>query len=114
MKYFISYTTRDKIITPEFLGKINEFFSEKGEVYIDILHNNSKNKQERVLRELNKCDELILIETESINDSNWVKIELEEAEKLDKKINSYSYLELKKMIKKREKITMPFANTVYN
>jgi hypothetical protein len=101
MKYFISYTTRDKIVTKGFLGKINEFFLAKGEVYIDLLHNNSSNKQERVLRELNKCDELVLIETKSINESNWVRIELEEAKKLNKKIKSYSYLELEKLIKER-------------
>ncbi|PKH49210.1 hypothetical protein CXF68_00250 [Tenacibaculum sp. Bg11-29] len=100
MKYFISYTTRDKIISLDFLTSVNDMFSEYGEVYIDLLHNNSINKQQRVFEELEKCDEIILIETESVFKSDWVKIEIEKAKELQKTIRKFTYAELIQKVNK--------------
>ncbi|WP_272151117.1 hypothetical protein [Tenacibaculum aiptasiae] len=98
MNYFISYTTRDKMITLNFLKSIYDVFSSYGNVYIDLLHNDSINKQERVLKELEKCDEVILIETENILKSDWVKVEIKKAKELNKTIRKLTYSELIKKI----------------
>ncbi|MEC4050028.1 hypothetical protein OX284_011355 [Flavobacterium sp. SUN046] len=70
MKYFVSYTTRDKEITPDLLKQFSKEFEKKGEVFIDLLHNDSIDKQSRVLKELDSCDVMILIETNSVYQSN--------------------------------------------
>lgn len=78
-KKFICYTTKDTEITEEFLRKVKIFYSFSGEVYIDLLDNDSEDKQWRVLYELDRSDCLVLIQTKSIYDSKWVQIELERA-----------------------------------
>lgn len=90
MRYFVSYTTKDKVITKELLTKFSYKLKENGEVYIDLIDNDSENKQERVLVELDKCDTFILIESKSIYNSNWVKIELDRAKYLKKEIKILS------------------------
>lgn len=79
MKYFISYTTRDKEITKELLLKFAKQLNLIGEVYTDLINNNSQNKQERVMNELDDSNVLILIDTFSIHKSQWVQIELARA-----------------------------------
>jgi hypothetical protein len=49
MKIFVSYTTRDRNITIEFLLKLYNELSEFETVYIDLIHNDSENKQKGVL-----------------------------------------------------------------
>lgn len=76
-KIFISYTTRDKIVTVDFLKMIDNYLNKKYYVFIDLLHNNSENKQDRVIEEVLISDCLILITTNNIKKSNWVQRELE-------------------------------------
>lgn len=80
MKLFISYTTRDQHIDKNYLSKIYLFLSTQGETYIDLLHNDSDNKQERVKEELMCSDVLVLINSESVKKSKWVNWEIEMAE----------------------------------
>ena len=79
MKYFVSYTTRDKEITSDLLKQFSKELEKKGEVFIDLLHNDSIDKQSRVLKELDSSDVMILIETNSVYQSEWVVLEIEQA-----------------------------------
>lgn len=79
MKYFVSYTTRDKEVTLELLKTFSGKLEKTGEVFVDLINNNSLDKQARVISELDSSDILILIESKSIYESEWVSIELERA-----------------------------------
>lgn len=79
MKCFVSYTTRDKEITKELLSNFADKLMKFGEVFIDIINNNSEDKQARVISELDNSDLLILIKTKSIYKSKWVSLEIERA-----------------------------------
>lgn len=94
MKYFISYTRRDKEVTRELLEKLSAKLREFGEVFVDILDNNSTDKQERVISELSSSDTLILLESKSIYNSDWVRIELEIANEKKIPITTISLGEL--------------------
>jgi hypothetical protein len=83
MKIFISYTTRDKIITRDFLSILEFELSDLGDIYIDLLHNHSKNKQARVANELQQADIFMLLSTDSIKNSPWVKWEIDTAKAID-------------------------------
>jgi hypothetical protein len=112
MKIFVSYTTRDRNITREFLLKLYNELSEFETVYIDLIHNDSENKQKRVFDELESADQVVLIETESVYDSDWVKIELESAKILKKDIIKIPYNELIEFLKaeKSQWLTMYIKN----
>lgn len=98
MKIFVSYTTRDNSISIKVLNKLNLLLSDYGQVYIDLIHNDSKDKQERVLMELDSCDLILLIETECTFKSDWVKLELKRAKELGKEVTKISFNILQKMI----------------
>ncbi len=76
MKYFVCYTTRDKEINFELLQSFSNELKKIGDVFIDMLDNNSEDKQCRVLSELESSDVLVLIETSNVYKSEWVTIEL--------------------------------------
>ena len=99
MKIFVSYTTRDRNITKDFLLKLFNELSEFETVYIDLIHNDSENKQKRVFDELESADQIVLIETKNVYNSNWVKIELESAKRLKKDIIKIPYNELIEFLK---------------
>ena len=79
MKYFVSYTTRDQEVTKELLQAFSTKLCSYGEVYIDIINNNSIDKQARVITELDSSDLMLLIESNSIYLSEWVLLEIERA-----------------------------------
>ncbi|PKX86256.1 TIR domain-containing protein [Pectobacterium peruviense] len=79
MKIFISYTTRDNVITNDFLVELESKISDLGYLYIDLLHNNSEDKQARVENELQQADIFLLLNTASTGISPWVKWEIETA-----------------------------------
>lgn len=79
MKHFVCYTTRDKEVTSELLQSFSNELKKKGDVFIDMIDNDSEDKQSRVLSELDSSDILVLIETDNIYKSDWVAIELERA-----------------------------------
>lgn len=79
MKYFISYTTRDEEVTKDLLEILSKKLCTLGDIFIDLVDNNSKDKQQRVIFELDNSDVLILVESKSVYKSKWVIFELERA-----------------------------------
>lgn len=75
-RIFVSYTTRDRIVSPDLLESVAEKFSSYGMVFVDCLHNKSPNSQERVIHELCLSTGLVLILSPSALSSPWVKLEL--------------------------------------
>lgn len=98
MKYFISYTTKDPEITKDLLEKLKETLYPKSEVYIDLIDNDSTDRQARVLAELDKSNVLLLIETESVYDSPWVKIEINRAKSQNIEVRILAIDDVKKFI----------------
>ncbi|PKQ63231.1 hypothetical protein BZG02_10820 [Labilibaculum filiforme] len=96
MKYFISYTLKDKEITKEFLEFVVKLYSKKDSVYIDLLNNDSSNKQKRVIHELDSSDIFVLIESKSVYKSKWVQIEIQRAKLGNKK---FKIIKLEEIIK---------------
>lgn len=82
MNIFVSYTTRNNEVTIttliNFSNKINSF----GNIFIDLIDNNSENKQGRIIEELKASDLLILVKSKSTYNSEWVNFELQTAKKL--------------------------------
>ncbi|OPC03169.1 hypothetical protein BAS10_17795 [Elizabethkingia meningoseptica] len=76
---FVSYTTLDPEINENLLKDIEKILLEYGNVFIDLLHNDSVEPQKRVIQELDKADILIVINTKSINDSKWVNFEIKKS-----------------------------------
>jgi len=94
MKLFISYTMRDVEISIEFLELLYKKMREIGFVFIDILHNDSQEKQARVIAELESSDYVFLIETPRVYSSQWVRYELERASNLNIPIISLPYSQI--------------------
>ncbi|WP_419721117.1 hypothetical protein [Pectobacterium carotovorum] len=65
--------------------------------YIDLLHNNSKNKQQRVFNELIMSDYFMAITSDSYHLSPWTQKEIKLARKLKKQITIIDYREIYKM-----------------
>jgi hypothetical protein len=78
-KIFVSYTTRDSIINKESLISLQHIISALGKPFIDLIHNDSPMKQARVKSELQNSSLLLLLETASIEQSQWVQWEIEMA-----------------------------------
>lgn len=78
-KIFVSYTTRDSIINKESLTSLLHIISTLGNPFIDLIHNDSPMKQARVKSELQNSSLLLLLETASIEKSQWVQWEIEMA-----------------------------------
>lgn len=97
MKYFISYTTRDKEITRNFLEIFSQKLKGKGEVFVDLIDNDSADRQARVIHELDTCNLFILIETENIYKSNWVTTEIERAKSRNIPIHKVKIEDIKEM-----------------
>lgn len=98
MKHFVCYTTRDKEINSELLQSFSNALKKEGDVFIDMIDNDSEDKQSRVLSELDTSDILVLIETSSIYKSEWVSIELERAKAMNIPIRIVKLDEIKKYL----------------
>lgn len=82
MNIFVSYTTRDSHINSDSLSLIVEPISKLGIPFIDLLHNDSSDKQKRVEDELSNSNLFVLLESESIKSSKWVRWEVDKANSL--------------------------------
>lgn len=91
MKLFFSYTMHDGFISKELMEKVYLCLAPSFDVFIDLIHNDSENKQERVLAELRQSHYIFVIKTPSIDKSLWVKLEMDEAARLNIPI---SYIDL--------------------
>jgi hypothetical protein len=79
MNIFVSYTTRNNEVTINSLFNFSNKISSLGKIFIDLIDNNSDDKQGRIVEELKRTELLILIKSKSIFNSEWVKFELESA-----------------------------------
>ena len=75
MLVFCSYTLRDGLVTIEKLRKLKELISKSADCYIDILDNDSIDKQKRVLEELSKAQLVLVLMSPDLKKSVWVKEE---------------------------------------
>ncbi|SRR6266704_7230227 len=85
MNIFISYTTRDRYLDCDRLRDINEVVCKFGSVFIDALHNDSKNRQARVEEELTGASIVLFIGTSGCSQSEWVEWERRKAVKHGKR-----------------------------
>jgi hypothetical protein len=95
MKVFVSYTTKDRAVTKELLANFSKQLEMYGDVFVDLLDNDSTDKQARVLFELNQSDLLVLLETKNIYNSPWVALELENAKKRHIPIKKFHLADIK-------------------
>lgn len=95
MKHFVCYTTRDKEVNFELLQSFSNELKKIGDVFIDLIDNDSEDKQSRVLSELDSSDVLVLIETSNIYKSEWVTIELNRAKEKGIPIRTVKASEIK-------------------
>ena len=94
LKIFVSYTRLDNIVHMDFLIKLNNFLKTFSHPFIDLIHNNSLEKQMRIEKEISIADYLILLRTHSTFDSQWVQKELSIAKEMDIPILEFDYNEL--------------------
>jgi|GEM_PF-1831314 hypothetical protein len=76
MNIFVSYTLKDGLLSVNILQHYEKILSGFGNPYIDILHNNSLNPQEYVIRMLQESTIFCALITPKYFESNWVQIEL--------------------------------------
>lgn len=105
MNIFVSYTTRDQEITLHILNEVSTKLKQIGYVYIDLINNNSLNKQKRVFDELDNSDVLILLISPNVYKSKWVIKEIERANQrlipiISFTINEMNTLDLKIIVQK--------------
>ncbi|HCM1921789.1 TPA: toll/interleukin-1 receptor domain-containing protein [Salmonella enterica subsp. salamae serovar 16:m,t:e,n,x] len=94
-KIFVSYTTRDNKLDIYSLRVLEWKLTRLGySCYIDLLHNNSKNKQQRVFNEIITSDYFIAIISDSYHLSPWTQKEIKLAHKLKKRIIEIDYFKI--------------------
>jgi hypothetical protein len=108
MKYFVCYTTRDTEVTSDLLQSFSKQLGRLGEVFVDIIDNNSLDKQKRVFAELDTSDVVILIESRNIYNSNWVWMELNRARSKQIPIKTVLLAQLKNLSEKDISEAFPF------
>lgn len=82
-RIFVSYTTRSNEINIDVLKKVQKILSEFSNSYIELLDENSSKTQESIIVEVDKSDVFLLIESQEIEQSEWVKLEINRAEELN-------------------------------
>ncbi|HEY3986469.1 hypothetical protein [Cedecea sp.] len=86
-KIFVSYTTRDHKIDIYLLEHLSGIIKKHGFIsYIDIINNDSNNKQERVYDELLSADAMIIFGSDGYSKSKWALEEYKIAKKTEKEI----------------------------
>lgn len=94
-KIFVSYTTRDNKVDIYSLKVIEGKLKQLGySCYIDLLHNDSKNKQLRVFSELMLSDYFMMITSDNYHLSPWTQKEIMLAHKLKKRIIKINYAKI--------------------
>lgn len=91
-RVFVSYTTRDNKVDIYSLRFIEGKLKQLGYYcYIDLLHNDSKNKQQRVFNELISSDYFMAIISDNYQKSPWTQKEITLACRLKKAIIKIDY-----------------------
>lgn len=106
---FVSYTTRDNLINVENLISLEDCLKTICQLYIDLIHNDSEDKQGRVESELLMSDLLLLLKTKETFESDWVQKEIKIAKENKIRILEFDYKKekennFKTMIREIEKI----------
>lgn len=86
IKRFVCYTQRDPEITEDLLLAYKRQQPLNVDTFVDVLDNDSCNRQERVNAELYAADDVHLINSPSALDSYWVQYELRIARALGKPV----------------------------
>lgn len=94
LKVFISYTLRDGIVRRTFLLNLEKYIKQWCKPFIDLLHNDSVDRQSRVYMELLNSDFLLLIKTNETFKSEWVRREISMANKMKIPIIKFEYEQL--------------------
>jgi hypothetical protein len=71
MRIFVSYTTRDNYLNEKRLSDVCLLLNPYGYVYIDLLHNNSNDRQRRVEDELRLSTLVVFLITPAVSKSFW-------------------------------------------
>lgn len=80
---FVSYTMRDSYITHTLLDEISASIETIGKPFVDALHNDSRHHQSTVDNALRSADVVVLLESDSVFLSPWVRWELHTAAKIN-------------------------------
>lgn len=102
LRIFISYTLRGRDLRQRLLKKLKTKFNALNltDTYIDILDNkNTEDPQSYVIEKLFASDIVILIKSNRVTSSSWVKKELELAAELGKPIMQLTLKSAKKFVK---------------
>ena len=77
-RVFVSYTMRGNGVSVELLQSLKNRLNKHGliETYIDILDNSGEDHQAYVEEQLRKANVVLLIKSDDIESSTWVKREL--------------------------------------
>lgn len=76
-RVFISYTSRDACVSDEALIAASSLFSDRSTVFVDRLSNKSKlHPQLVIILEVIRSHLLVIIESQSVYHSPWVRFEI--------------------------------------
>ena len=75
-KVFISYTLRDENVTIEKLQALKRQMPLNCDSFVDIIDNDSEDRQARVDKELWECDTFMQVKSPTIGESDWALYEI--------------------------------------
>ena len=77
MKVFVSYTTRDGMVTPAVLRRLHAYLCGVCNPFIHSMEQDKLHHQQfGVLKALLGCDIILLLVSPGVSHSRWVKLEL--------------------------------------
>lgn len=79
---FVSYTLNDGLLTIDNLQSIHDLVSQYAICFIDVIDNNSVDRQKKVIDTLNQSDVMLLLVSPGIKKSKWVRLEYQIAQDL--------------------------------
>lgn len=85
MKIFLSYSMRDGYITLTRLHELSRNLDKYGTTFADAVHNQDKDRQGRVEREILNSDLIVFIKTDGFKSSMWARKEIRLATKHSKR-----------------------------
>lgn len=86
---FVIYSIRDEYVNKKSLHKICNELKVYGNVFIDLIHNKSINKQEYVLQKLYDASCIVIVNSPKLIESKWAQLEIKIAKDQNKQILGY-------------------------
>lgn len=96
MRLFVSYTVRDGMVKKDDLIELNSILEYLDDVYIDMIHNTSRFPQLFVIFKVIRSSHFLIVESPSVYNSPWVKLEIFLAKLFRKKIIKVAHDSLSK------------------